>query len=231
MSTRIGTKNTVRSLAFAVAILAFVLNAGDSLALEQGNRESDSSQSAPGADKIRLESLPFKRIADLQIGAGLITPIIGGSFDGSAEFYPVDHLGLGLSGGYLAGPGFLWTALYGYSIGMDLNYRFDLAVVRHREQGSIEQFSLGPVVGFTTVFVDQIDIDTVGGVDDSSNVKTLLGFELMCSFQYTFWKSRNVGFNLRMDSGLSFLFPVQDSEQVKWFFLLTILRVRLGVAL
>ena len=142
MSTGIAESKTMRRMAFAAAMSAVLFFGRHSMAQEQPSQGLDASQPVPAVQKVELEDLPFRRTLDMQIGASVMSPFIAGAFDGSLEAYPIDHFGLGLSGGYIVGPSFGWITLYGAKLGMDFSYRFDLAVVKNQAKGSEEEFSL-----------------------------------------------------------------------------------------
>ena len=228
---RIG--NSLRTTT-AAALAALWLMASPSPALEPEDGESVPTDSGVSLDKVRLGGLPFRRIADLQVGAGIISPLIAFSVGGSVEFYPLDHFGLGLNASYLSGFE-VYDLVEGSEFGMDLSYRWDLAIVMHQAKGSVEQFSLGPLLGFLTLFTDRLDQFQVGpSISETEHWeqhRTYLGFDVMCSFQYTYWTRKHSGFNLQLDSGISILFPAQEPANIERIIVPTLLRLRVGIAL
>ena len=114
------------------------------------------------------------------------------SLHGSLEYLPVDFVGLALKGGMILPADtmtdqWLTDHLYMFYVGADLVFRLDIWNEKSEPSGTIQQITLGPLLGFTAMFGSE----------------TYYGTEHMCSFEYIYWFESHLGFKLQIDSGMS----------------------------
>jgi hypothetical protein len=147
---------------------------------------------ADGNQTEALDSLPFHRVIDLQVGIG-----IPDGLHGAIELHPTNTIHLEASAGSLAG--------LILSRAANIKYRPNMSL-RPVSNGRIRQVQLGPGVGVRYEYlIDPFLVILYGLLEDSDDAPTFEGWfaDVMVSLEYTVWFARHFGLTIQLDAGVS----------------------------